>query len=181
MLLILLIGAVLFAQAEPQRAALLDETVTVPRAQFRAIRIPVQQRPAIIECGFEVLNGPPVRLLVLTAADVDRMRAGRSYRTLAASASSRRGGLNYRVIRPGDYVVLIDNDGEPASNSRVHVSAGLQYRDDFSFTPVTLAPARRRAVVAASLALFAFVAGLAGWRLRRSTRQGPPRGAGSYV
>ena len=174
MLLILVLGATVLAAPSSSRTILIDETVRVPRAQFRALRIPLQQKPAVIECEFKVEQGPNVRAMVMAAEDVDRMRANKSYRILAASQGSQGGTLAYRVIRPGDYMVLIDNQGEGQPHSRVHVSIALAYGEHSSFTPVTLPPAQRVRIVVLSLAAFSLVAGLAGWRILQAVRRQPP-------
>lgn len=169
MLLILILGAVPLTAQPPARTVLVDETVRVPRSQFRAVRMPVQQRPVTIECDFEAVSGSPVRAAVMTVDDMERMRNRRSYRVLAAAGPAPRGALRYRVNHPGDYVLLLENDNIP--NVRVRLRVALAFDENASFTPTTLPPARRRQVVAVSLAGFTLVAGFTAWRLLAAARR----------
>lgn len=141
----------------------------VPRSQFRAVRMPVQQRPVTIECDYKAVSGSPVRAVVMTVDDMERMRNQRSYRILAATGPAAEGALRYRVNRPGDYVLLLENDNTP--NVRVRLQIALAFDENASFTPTTLPPARRRQVVAVSLAGFSLVAGLTAWRLLAAVRR----------
>jgi len=169
MLLILALGAASLAAQPPARTVLVDETVRVPRSQFRAVRMPVQQRPVTIECDYKAVSGSPVRAVVMTVDDMERMRNQRSYRILAATGPAAEGALRYRVNRPGDYVLLLENDNTP--NVRVRLQIALAFDENASFTPTTLPPARRRQVVAVSLAGFSLVAGLTAWRLLAAVRR----------
>lgn len=125
----------------------------------------------MVECEFKVEQGPNVRALVMTADDVDRMRANKSYRILAGSAGAQQGTLTYRVIRPGDYMVLIDSLDNSGPVSRVHISIALAYDEQSSFTPLTLPPAQRTRIVGASLAAFSLMAGLTGRRILKAVRR----------
>lgn len=169
MLLILALGAASLSAAQPARTVLVDETVRVPRSQFRAVRMPVQQRPVVIECDYSLVAGSPVRAVVMTVDDMERMRNHHPYRILAAAGPSASGSLRYRVNRPGDYVLLLENDNSP--NARVRLQVALAFDEHASFTPTTLPPAKRRQVVAASLAGFSLTAGFAAWRLTAAVRR----------
>jgi len=169
MLLILALGAAVLSLQPAPRTVLVDETVRVPRSQFRAVRMPVQQRPLTIECDYQLVSGSPVRAIVMTADDMERMRNNRSYRILAASGPAAKGSLRYRVNRPGDYVLLLENDNSPSA--RVRLQVALAFDQNASFTPTTLSPAKRRRVVAFSLAGFGLVAGFATWRVAAAVRR----------
>ncbi len=169
MLLILALGAAALSLQPAPRTVLVDETVRVPRSQFRAVRMPVQQRPLTIECDYQLVSGSPVRAIVMTADDMERMRNNRSYRILAASSPSAKGSLRYRVNRPGDYVLLLENDNSPSA--RVRLQVALAFDQNASFTPTTLPPGKRRQVVAFSLAGFGLVAGFATWRVVAAVRR----------
>jgi hypothetical protein len=169
MLLILALGAASLAPLPSARAVLVDETVRVPRSQFRAVRMPVQQRPVTIECDYQSVSGSPVRAVVLTVDDMERMRNQRSYRLLAATGPAAQGALRYHVNRPGDYVLLLENDNSPSTRVRLRVA--LAFDETASFTPTTLPPAKRRQVVAISLAGFSLVAGFTAWRLLAALRR----------
>jgi hypothetical protein len=171
MLLILVLAAGVMSALAAAETVLVDETVGVPRSQYRVVRLTLVQRPAVVVCEFVGVEGGAVRALMMTAADLERLRRGEAYRLLAASAAEKKGQLRYRVNRPGEYALLLENSAESRAPARVKLKVGLRFTEETSFAPRVLSPEERRRIVAASLAGFAVVAGLACWRLVGAVRR----------
>ena len=155
------------------RVTIFDEDVRVGRLRSRAVPISLHQRPAMVECRFEITNGQKegVRAVLMTMDDVDRFREDRSHRTLASSAYDTRGELRYRISRPGDYMLLVDNREGVRGAAMVRLKIDLTFDNEVSFAPKTLPPARRQQIVAVSLGLFALVAAWSGWRIWGALRR----------
>jgi len=153
----------------PRALPILDETVTVPVAEWKAFPIPVRQQPSRIDCGFEVESGGSgVRLILIERAGFERMSAGQGYRALAATVYQRSGGFMVWAP-PGDYVVVADNRMEGRGPAEVRLQVTLVV-DGGGERPRTLSPERRAVVVGLSVLFFGAVALLAGGRLWRAFR-----------
>lgn len=150
-----------------------DGSLDVPRARARGVPVTVSA-PTYIECRYETKGvNAAVRSALMTAADVENFQAGKPYTILAATPYGATGHFRTLLMQRGDYYVLIDNrlDLSQAVKVRVAVTAA----QDPSL-PHTASAARRHAVTAISLGLFALVAGWSGLRIRRAwTATSPPR------
>jgi hypothetical protein len=165
----MMLALVLALAVLPRVLPVLDETVTVPAADWKAFPIPVPLRPARIDCGFEVEGGGSgVRLLLIERADFERMSAGQGYHALAATAYQRSGGFAYRAP-PGDYVIVADNRMEGRGPVEVRLQVELVFEAGGAL-PRTLSPERRAVVVGLSVLFFGAVALFAGGRLWRAFR-----------
>jgi len=164
-----MLALVLALAVLPRAQPVLDETVTVPAADWKAFPIPLRQQPARIDCGFEVESGGSgVRLLLIERAEFERMSAGQAYRALAATAYQRSGAFVYRAP-PGDYVIVADNRMEGRGPAELHLQVELVF-DGAVGLPRTLSPERRAVVVGLSVLFFGAVALFAGGRLWRAFR-----------
>jgi len=163
----MMLALILALAAAPRVLPLLDETVTVPAADWKAFGIPLRQRPARIECGFSVQSGGSgVRVVLSERAELERMEAGRGYRALAATAYQRSGGFTYWAPA-GDYVVAVDNRMEGRGPAEVRLQVTLVYEGGGAL-PRTLSSERRAVVVGLSVLFFGAVALFAGSRLWRA-------------
>ena len=165
----MMLALLLALAAAPQMVPVMDETVTVPAADWKAFAIPVRQRVARIHCDFEVEGGGSgVRVLLIDRAGFERMSAGQGYSALAATAYQRLGGFVYRAP-PGDYLIVADNRMEGRGPAEVRLQVTLVF--DFGVgLPRTLSPERRAVVVGLSVVFFGAVALVAGGRLWRAFR-----------
>ena len=171
----------LLAAAPSEKVTLFDDVIKVPRSQWRAIRLDLQQRPATIEVAHEVLRGrSAVRVVLMTSEDVNRFGRGESHRVLAASPFTEKGNFRYSVTLPGNYQVLLDNRLEGRGASEVKVKVDVAFDDRLSFAPRELPAETRRRVVIWSLSAFAAICTVCGWvllsavRSRRTLPQDPP-------
>jgi len=157
--------------AAAERITLFDDVIKVPRSQWRAIRLDLNQRPASIEVSHEVVSGrSAVRVVLMTSEDVERYSRGQSHRVLAASSFTEKGSFRYSVSLPGDYQVLLDNRLEGRGVAEVKVKVAVAFDERLSFTPRELPPETRRRVALWSLSGFAAICTLCGWALLSAVR-----------
>jgi hypothetical protein len=153
---------------------LFDDVIRVPRSQWRAINVNLQQRPATIQVKYKVTSGRSgVRVVIMTRDDVRRFQEGLSHRVLAQSPFQAEGNFRHLVANPGEYQVLLDNRLEGRGPAEVRLAISLLFHEFTSFEPRTLPDEVRRQVVAVSLLLFAVVAGWSGWRVWHGFRMRP--------
>ena len=165
----MMLALILALAAGPRVLPVLDETVTVPAADWKPFAISVPLQPARIDCGFEVEGGGSgVRVLLIDRAGFERMSAGRGYRALAATAYQRSGAFVYRAP-PGDYVIVADNRMEGRGPAEVRLQVTLVF-DAGVGLPRTRSAERRTVVVGLSVLFFGAVALVAGGRLWRAFR-----------
>ena len=166
-----MIALLLLLAAATERVTLFDDVIKVPRSQWRAIRLDLQQRPATIEVSHEVLRGrSAVRVVLMTSEEVERFSRGESHRVLAASPFSEKGNFHYAVTSPGNYQVLLDNRLEGRGASEVKVKVAVAFDDRLSFAPRELPEETQRRVVLWSLGGFAAVCSVCAWALLSAVR-----------
>ena len=165
--------AILLFLASGQRLDLVDGTYQV-RARYwgYAEQIGLHKETAELSASFQVESGSQqVRVALMTREDFDRLRNDAPQSVLAVTPFGAAGGLRFHVRQPGNYVIVLDNRGEP--EAAVHLRLTL----DFSPTgpDVTeLSPRRQLAVVVISFVVFI---GIVGWSARKLLK-GARHGAG---
>ncbi len=160
-----------------EAAPLLDETVQVPAAQWRAFDIELRQRPAIVECRYWVQSaGARVRVALMHPADLERMRTGVRHGELASSDYQTSGGLRYGPGPLGDYYLVVDNRQAGRDSAQVRLAVWLEFAGPYTEAR-ELSPPRRLVVVLLALA---YLAGMAVWAARRiqAARTNCVRGGG---
>jgi hypothetical protein len=135
---------------------LADTVVKVPPSHWIAIDVRAPQNRTTAHVYFDVQSGGSrIQAILLSRAEAERFRQGRSIRPLYTSGfeSSDR----FRVLIPdrGDYVLLLDNRLESRFPTQVALRLELSHADDV--TVRTVSPERRRATVALSLLFFGAV------------------------
>ncbi len=168
--------ALLAFAAPGGRLAILEDTVEVPAADWRAFDLELRQRPALIDCRFTVRSGGSgVRVAVLRREELARLRAGQGHHILAATGFERDGALRVGVPA-GRYSLVIDNRLEGRGPARVWVQVSLVLAGSPPEAR-TISPQRRAVVIAASVLFFLTVVLFAGRKLQRalaSRRAAPP-------
>ena len=140
--------------ASSSKVELLEETPTIPRGKWQYFEVNLRQKPATVEATFEVQSGSPkVRLALLTHADEERMDADAPYGVLTATPLGARGSLRFRVRRPDDYAIVVDNR-EGDRDTTVLVRASLDFGR--AGPDVTRASPERQVIVIALSFLFFF-------------------------
>jgi hypothetical protein len=142
---------------------LVDEVFEIPPDEWRYIDVGMNQQPALVSCAYQVRSkSGKVKLTLLSRGALPQFRSGRSYDPLAATAPGMAGSLRARPREPGEYVLVIDNRGNPEA-----VSVALRVDLDFG-RPQALVrypePWRRVAVIVVGFAIFF---GVAIWSVRR--------------
>ena len=145
---------ILLLLAAATRVELVDEVYTIPAAEWRYVQVDLKQTPVGVNCDFQVLTpGAQVRAALLSRADRERLRADQAHGFLAATPPESAGRLRYRLLRAGEYAVVVDNRAA-RTPVRVHLRISL----DFAGRPAqgvgTLSPRRQLAVILISFAVF---------------------------
>jgi len=166
-----IIGLTLVLLAITGRTELLNETIQVPRSQWRALKVELKQRPATVEVDFKVLSGRSgVRVVFMTNDDAERFEKGESHDVLAQTGYEKQGTFRYLIGNPGEYRILLDNRLEGRDPAETQVKITLLYDEYTSFAPKLLEPGKRRLVTGLSLAGFALVSIVVGRKLLRVLR-----------
>ncbi len=131
-----------------------DDPVTIPAGQWRALELGLKQKPGRVDCAFEVRSrGSGVRVMLMTMLDLKKMGKGASFAVLDATPYLREGRFSYRVPRPGDYVIVIDNRFEGRGPATVHLRVTLDFSEDPAIKP-RYAPSQTRLTVVLLSMLF---------------------------
>ncbi len=158
--------ALLLLAAAPERTDLYKERTRIPKSQWRAVRAQMFDRPSTIHCEYRVVEGTSgVRAVLMTGDDVDRFQRGESPRVLASTQAAGSGAFAFRVTRPGEYLVLVDNRTQGTSAVLLDLNVWLERHPDATFEPRLLSRETRLKVVAMSLGGFLLVGGWSGWRV----------------
>jgi hypothetical protein len=141
-------------------APLLEETIVVEPGAWRSLALALRQRPAVVECSYQVVRGPAVRVWLLEIRELERFRRGRSVRPLAVSPHHKQGSLR-EALGIGQFALVVDN----RLNARENVEVTLRVTLNFDAWEARELPPERRALVVA-LSLLFFVA-VVWWVARR--------------
>jgi hypothetical protein len=147
---------------------LLDEVVDVPAARWRSYDIELRQRPAAIECSYEVVSGnAAVRVILTQQPDQEGTRP----RALEATEYEKSGGFRYGPGQLGFYSLVVDNQREGSGPARVHLVASLAF---VGMPQDVVPPQRRLVVILVTVALMAALVAFAASRLKGAVLGRPP-------
>jgi hypothetical protein len=147
---------------------LVDEVYHIPPAEWKYVEVNLRQNPALVVAAFDVQSGSEkVRLALMTRADLERLREDVPHGLLAVTEIGKSGGFNFRVRRPGDYVLVVDNRSNKTQSAAVHLRIAL----DFAATsgPIVTSLGSRRQLTVIVLA-FAFFFGVVTFSARKLLR-----------
>jgi hypothetical protein len=132
---------------------LVDEVYQVPADEWRYVELGLNQRPALVTARFEVESGSrQVRLALMRRGDLERLRAGLPHGVIDSTEAAALGSLTPQVRGPGDYVLVVSNQGEtPAS---VHLRVSLDFAPRRGPEVTRLSPQRQLTVILISFAVF---------------------------
>ena len=158
-----LTGASLAAASD----VLLDEEVRVSPLKVRPFEFEMNTRDGRVLCTYHVVSGRSgVRAVLLKQDEMRQWLMGKPNHALAATGYSESGGFSFVVDSPGAYSIVIDNRMEGRDPAVVRLQVKL-VSGAGSARSVRLAdPERARGLVWGSVALFAALSLLAGWRIR---------------
>jgi hypothetical protein len=142
----------------------LDDTIAIPRAEWRYVDIAAKEAKAVVNCQFEVASeDAEVRVLWIARKDLEFFRAGNRDHILAASSFGTDGRLRHFAPEPGDYALVIEN--EPAGRAAVKVK--IKAWMEPAASPRYASPQRRLAVIFISCIVFFGLASFSAYKLRR--------------
>jgi hypothetical protein len=143
----------------------LNDTVEIPRAEWRYVDIEAKESMMVVSCEFEVVSeNTPVRVVWIARADLESFRAGRRERILAATPFGVDGKLRHFAPAAGDYAMVVEN--QPAGNSRAKVKLKVWLESVVS--PKYVSSGRRLAVILISTIVFFSIVSLSAFKLSRS-------------
>jgi hypothetical protein len=146
---------------------LADEQYRIPPRNWRYMEVTLKQRPALVIARFEVDAGPAgVRLELMTADELERLRAGQPPALLSVTPAGPAGRLFYDLPQAGNYMLVVENRG--AAEAEVHLRVLLDFSGRHSLTVTQITPLRRAVVVALSLAVFLAIVTYSARRLLRA-------------
>jgi hypothetical protein len=151
------------------RVQLVDQVDAIPAKDWRWIELGLNQRPALVTATYEVISGPPsLRLALLSAADAEKLKEGAPHGVLELTTDAARGGLNYQVREPGNYVLVIDNQGDQPASVRTRVWLDFARRGPLV---TQLSPRRQFTIVVISFAVFFGIVSFSARRLLKLVRR----------
>lgn len=155
------------------RMALLDDVVTVPRAEWRVLPVVITRQTGTVQCSYRVLKpNSVVRVALLAKEDADRWRKGSPHTEIASIPAGRAGSLGVTLKGPGEYELVVDNR-EGSSETELHLAVYLLPGNEAG-PAVRYVPGERRVVVIGlSAGFFAAVALYAGRKLKRALDERP--------
>ena len=152
--------------AEPQRLALVEETLDVGPKAAKGLTAVLQQQRAVIEVVCRPIEGDDLILIILPPEG-----AG-SRPVYVQPPRSEDHPYRYLAVRPGEYRVVVENRGD--SPARVALKVTLVFGAPGAAEPFTLPPPRRRLVVAVSLLFLAALGWVSVRRILPLFRRPPP-------
>ena len=164
----MILPILLLLAASPGRVMLLDEIVDVPAARWRSYDIELRQRPAMIECSYQVVSGnAAVRLILTQQADPGGTRP----RVLEATEYEKSGGFRYGPGRLGYYSVVVVNRLRGSGPALVHLVASLAF---VGMPMGEVSPQRRLVVILVTVVVMAGLVAFAASRLKGALLGRPP-------
>jgi hypothetical protein len=157
--------------AASTRVDLVDEVFEVPPAEWRYLELGLKQRAAYVSADYHVMgDSDKVRLELMTRDDLQYLRAHRPFTPMVATGEGRSGRLRVPIRRPGDYVIVLNNQsGTRTASVRLHVGLNFSGRPEPEVT--TLSRGRQLAIVLISFAVFFAIAAFSARRLLRGIKR----------
>jgi hypothetical protein len=131
------------------RVQLVDQTYQIPANDWRFVDLELRQRSALVRASFKVESGPPVQLLLMEQADMERLNRGEKHGVASATAIAEAGHLAARPGKPGDYVVVIENRSGRLETAKVRLRVSVDFVE-----ATQISPERQLTVIAISFAVF---------------------------
>jgi hypothetical protein len=114
---------------------LVDQTYLIPPNDWRFVDLGLKQRPAMIRAAFEVESGPPVQLILMERADLERLNRGEAHSVVAVSQTKPKGRLEVRTGRPGDYVIVVENHSGQPEAAKVRLRVAIDFVEATELSP----------------------------------------------
>jgi hypothetical protein len=142
----------------------LDDTIEVPRGEWRYVEVAAKEPNAVVNCQFEVLSGnAEVRVVWMARKDLEFFRAGDREHILASSSFGSDGKLRSLAPAAGDYAVVVENGPTGRLPAKVKLKVWLES----PVSPRYASPQRRMAVILISCVVFFGIVSFSAYRLSR--------------
>jgi hypothetical protein len=128
---------------------LVDRTYQIPANDWSFVDLGLRPQSAIVRADFAVEAGPPVQLLLMEQADLERLNRGETHGMVLSTPVGPVGRLEVRTGKSGDYVVVVENRSRRAETSKVRMRVSIDFAQ-----ATLLSPPRQLTVVAISFAVF---------------------------
>ena len=135
--------------AASSRVELVNQTYRIPANDWRFVDLGLRQRSALVRANFVVESGPPVQLLLMEQADMERLNRGETHGVVLATAVGPAGHLAVHPDKPGDYVVVVENRSGALGTSAVRLRVSVDFVE-----ATQISPERQLAVITISFAVF---------------------------
>jgi hypothetical protein len=145
---------------------LVDQTFQIPANDWRFVDLGLRQRSALVRANFNVESGPPVQLLLMEQADMERLNRGDAHGVVMATPVGATGRLAVHPSKPGDYVVVIENRSGQAETSKVRLRVSVDFVES-----TQLSPERQLVVITISFAVFFGIVTYSARRLWHAVRR----------
>jgi hypothetical protein len=143
----------------------LDDTIDVPRAEWRYLDIEAKEPTTVVNCEYEVVSeNTPVRIVWIARADLEKFRAGHRERILAATPFGMDGKLRHFAPVAGDYAMVVENQPLGPARAKVKLKVWLTS----VVRPKYVSSQRRLAVILISTVVFFSIVSLSAFKLSRS-------------
>jgi hypothetical protein len=142
----------------------LDDTIEIPRGEWRYVDIKAKEPMAVVSCEYRVVSeNTPVRVVWIARADLENFRAGGREKILAATSFDVEGKLRHFAPAAGDYALVLENDPAGPARARVKVKVWLES----AVSPKYVSPQRRLAVILISSIVFFSIVSVTAYKLNR--------------
>jgi hypothetical protein len=142
----------------------LDDTIEVPRSEWRYVDIQAKEPMAVVSCEYRVVSEKTrVRVVWIARADLENFRAGGRDKILAATSFDVEGKLRHFAPAAGDYALVVENDPTGTARARVKVKVWLES----AVSPKYVSPQRRLAVILISSIVFFSIVSVTAYKLSR--------------
>lgn len=142
---------------------LMNDTIQVPRAEWRYLDIALKEPSATVNCSFQVLSGnSEARVVWIARHELEKFRTAHASPVLAATVFGQAGKLRFYARDKGDFALVIEN--KPSSKEAITVIVKVWL--DSPVQPVTLSFVRQILVICVSLTCFLCMIAYAGLKLR---------------
>lgn len=140
----------LLAVAGP--AVLTDDVYQLPAGEWRWVPFDVHQKPATVDCRFLAMDGGEVHAELVDRSELELVRDHKFHDTLESTETAHDGRFSRLIRDPGEYAVIIENDGKRPAVARLTVT--LSFRNTLAPAARYLPRDRRLTVILVSFGLF---------------------------
>ena len=158
--------ACMLLMAAASSVELVDRTYQIPANDWSFFDLGLRPQSALVKADFAVEAGPPVQLLLMEQADLERLNRGETHGMVLSTAVGPGGRLEVRTSKSGDYVVVVENRSGRAETSKVRLRVSIDFAQ-----ATLLSPQRQLTVLAISFAVFFGIATYSARRLWQAVKR----------